>query len=39
MYDSERQIGDDGDSLTDMSEASQAELSSYDDARCQRNVS
>jgi hypothetical protein len=39
MYSSERQIGDDGDSLTEMIEASPAELFSHDDARYQRNVS
>jgi hypothetical protein len=39
MYNSERQIGDDGDSLTEMNEVSPAESFSHDDARCQRNVS
>jgi hypothetical protein len=39
MYNIERQIGDDGDSLTDMGEATPAELVTHSDTRCQRNVS
>jgi hypothetical protein len=39
MYHSERQIGDDEDSLTEMNEAVQAESFSHDDVRFQRNVS
>jgi hypothetical protein len=39
MYHSERHIGDDGDSLTEMNESGQAESFSHDDTRCQRNVS
>jgi hypothetical protein len=39
MCNSAGQIGDDGDSLTDMDEASRAELSSRDDSRRQRDVS
>ena len=35
MYDSERQIGDDGDSLTEMSEA----CMSQENTMCLRNVS
>lgn len=35
MYQSERQIGDDGDSLTEMSEA----CLTHDDPMCQRYVS
>jgi hypothetical protein len=38
MYNSERQVGDDGDSLTDMSDACLAELISHDDTKFQRNV-
>jgi hypothetical protein len=33
------QIGDDGDSLTDMDEAVPVKLFCHSDTRCQRNVS
>jgi hypothetical protein len=39
MYHSERQIGDDEDSLTEMNEAAQAESFSHDDVRYQKYVS
>lgn len=39
MYHSERRIGDNEDSLTEMNEAAQAESFSYNDVRFQRNVS
>lgn len=39
MYRSERQIGDDEDSLTEMNEAVQAGSFSHDDVRFQRNGS
>ena len=39
MYNSKRQISDDGDSLTKMDEPSPAELLSHNDTRYQRNVS
>lgn len=35
---SERQIGDDGKSLTDMDEVIPAELVTHNDTRCRRNV-
>jgi hypothetical protein len=39
MYHSERRIGDDEDSLTEMNETAQVESFSYNDVRFQRNVS